>query len=183
MRVIALRVAREETTVRTALAGLTVVAVAVGVMFVLATMLGEDESTGSVTVVGDLLEVSPDENWLVVESVGGAADSGVQELTFTNPQPFDTQLLFLDHIVQTPPPPNAFDEALSLSLGVKDPVTGCPDPLPKDVHLSPGTEPFSLDILAGESLTLCGLLAYDGSLGPVNESVDLAFVFTSSGSP
>ena len=168
---------------RTALTGLAVVAVAAGVMFVLATMLGEDESTGRVTVVGDLLEVSPDENWLVVESVGGAADSGVQELTFTNPQPFMVTVEFLEDIIHTPPEPNAFAEVLTMTMGVKDPVTGCPDPLPINVNMSTGRAALSLDVLPGESLTLCGLLAYDGTLGPVNESVDLAFVFTSSGSP
>lgn len=156
--------------------GMVLAAAAVFVVWA-AIISQEERSTGSVHLNGDLIEVSPATDWLTLDSYGEAATSTVGELTFTNVSGEDAMLVELDRIEMTPSP-NPFEAgALVLNVGFK--VAGaCPDPL-VPVPIVPGALTFNKPIGPSESAVLCGELEYDGSLGEINEDVDLDFYFLS----
>lgn len=158
------------------LGGAAVLALAaVGVALVVAQLTQEDSAGGRVVVIGDALEVSPSADWLVVTTFGESADSGVQELTFTNNHSVDAQVTKLSRVDQDPPAPNDFDGTMTLQIGKKDPITGCPDPLPYTLSI-PGSRALGWTVPANGSVTACGKMLYDG-LGPADGEVALTFVF------
>ena len=149
---------------------------ALGLFYVMAQVVQQDSTTGSVTVVGDVLTVSPTTDWLTVLSFSEAQNSGVQELVFTNANDFDVLITELNRIEQVPPKPNAFAGTMDFRLGLKS--VACPDPLTFTLAVDVGGRGLNWVVPANGSAIICGQLDYDGALGAVDETVALNFVFS-----
>lgn len=163
--------------------GLVVVGlIGVSILLVLALVNQSDQTTGRVVVISDVLTVSPETDWLTIQSFGGPADSGVQELVFANDTDAAAAVTQLSNVIQDPPAPNAFGPVppaigtLSLQLSKKDPITGCPATPQISIPYLGGQGGFSWPVPAHSTMTVCGKMLYNG-LGPVDGALGLTFVF------